>query len=70
MPLAASSRRRRSLKTSAHRHPCYGHRRMTVLLRRQGHPINAKRVHRPDQMAASLCMPIICLLISPTRSRG
>jgi putative transposase len=34
------------LKALAHRHPRYGYRRLTALLRREGHKINPKRVHR------------------------
>jgi len=34
------------LKELAHRHPRYGYRRVTALLRREGHMINPKRVRR------------------------
>jgi len=34
------------LKALAHRHPRYGYRRVTILLRREGYSINFKRVHR------------------------
>src|SRR6266568_26163 len=34
------------LKALAHRHPGYGYRRVTALLRREGQTINPKRVHR------------------------
>jgi len=34
------------LKALAHRHPRYGYRRLTALLRREGQPINPKRVRR------------------------
>jgi putative transposase len=34
------------LKILAHRHPRYGYRRLTALLRRQGYQVNPKRVHR------------------------
>src|SRR5258706_7371613 len=30
----------------AHKHPSYGYRRVTVMLRRGGWPVNTKRVHR------------------------
>ena len=35
----------------ARRHPRYGYRRLTALLRRQGRPVNAKRLYRNWQRA-------------------
>jgi len=37
---------RRKIKTLASRHQRYGYRRVAALLRRQGTPVNVKRVHR------------------------
>jgi transposase InsO family protein len=41
-----SRRLRREIITLSHRHPRYGYRRITALLRREGWSVNAKRVQR------------------------
>jgi putative transposase len=45
-PQAEDQQLRQTIVTLAHRHRRYGYRRITALLRRQGKPVNPKRVHR------------------------
>ncbi len=40
----------KQIKTLSQKHPRYGYRRITALLRRAGHEVNSKRVQRARRM--------------------
>lgn len=55
-PAAAEMELRHRLQDLALNHPHYGYRRLTALLRREGHPANHKRVLRLTRLDNLLCL--------------